>query len=386
MRRAPVLLLAALASSCGSADGPGPAPAGSAAPPTTATAQSFNMRLLARLDLATLAAAAHAHHEEPIEGLGDLSGSGNWGYTTPDGRRFALTGTSVGLSIVDVSDPEHPVNVALVPGPASQWREVKTWGPWAYVTTEAVHGLDIVDLRDPSHPERVRTWDRSFRSAHTLCVDEARGLLFVNGTRDADRNPLGMRVLDVRRDPSNPRELGSFGDFYVHDCYVRGNELFASAIYDGFVAVLDVSSPAAPREIGRITTGGRFSHNSWLSRDGRYLFTTDERANRPMETWDLQDLVSPRRVSQYIARENTIPHNVMVDGDRLLLSHYTEGVHLLDVRDPARPAVLGFYDTFEGSSASFAGNWGAYVFPGSNLIVASDMQGGLFVLQYTGPS
>ena len=36
----------------------------------------------------------------------------------------------------------------------------------------------------------------------------------------------------------------------------------------------------------------------------------------------------------------------MVDGDRLLVSHYTEGVHLLDIRDPEHPAVLGYYDTF----------------------------------------
>lgn len=386
MSRPSALLLALLAAGCGSADGSGPAPAASAAPPTTATAQAYNMRLLARVDLATLAAPARAHHhDEPIEGLGELSGSGNWGYTTAGGRRFALTGTSLGLSIVEVTDPERPENLALIAGPASQWREVKTWGAFAYVTTEAVHGLDIVDLRDPDHPEKLRTWDRSFRSAHTLCVDELRGLLFVNGTRDAGRNALGMRVLDLRRDPTNPRELGSFGDFYVHDCYVRGNYLFASAIYDGFVAVLDIGDPSAPRELTRFATGGRFTHNAWLSGDGRYLFTTDERANRPMEGWDLFDMLNPRKVSQYIARENTIPHNVMLDGSRLLLSHYTEGVHLLDVRDPTRPSVLGFYDTFEGSSASFAGNWGAYIFPASNLIVASDMQGGLFVVQYTGP-
>ena len=51
-------------------------------------------------------------------------------------------------------------------------------------------------------------------------------------------------------------------------------------------------------------------------------------------------------MSQYIAAPGTIPHNVMIDGDRLLLSHYTEGVHLLDVRDPERPRVMGYYDTY----------------------------------------
>jgi choice-of-anchor B domain-containing protein len=382
-RLAATLLAAALAACGGSGLAPTDAPS---TPPTTATTQSYNMRLLAHVDLPALAGGPPQaqHHDEAIEGLGALSGSGNWGYTTPDGRRFALTGTSVGLSIVEVTRPERPEIVALIDGPASQWREVKTWGPFAYVTTEAVHGLDIVDLRNPDHPVKVRTWNRTFASAHTVCVDGARGLLFVNGTRNAARQQTGMRILDARRDPTNPRELGSFGDFYIHDCYVRGNELFASSIYDGFEAILDISDPAHVRELTRFATGGRFTHNSWLTGDGRYLFTTDERPGRPLEGWDISDMMSPRKVSEYIAVPDSIPHNVMIDGDRMLVSHYTEGVHLLDIADPTRPRVLGFYDTYEGSFPGFAGDWGAYIFPSSDLIVASDLQGGLFVVQYTG--
>ena len=358
--------------------------------PTTATTTSFNMRLLAHLDLQMLASppshlhARSPHHDEPIEGLAALSGSGNWGYTSPDGRRFALTGTSAGLSIVEVTQPERPVNIALIAGPESQWREVKTWGAYAYVTTEAVHGLDVVDLRNPDHPEKLRTWNETFVSAHTLCVDDSRGLLFLNGTRNVAREATGMRVLDVRSDPTNPREVGSFGDFYVHDCYVRGNYLFVSAIYDGFEAVLDISEPARIRELTRFFTGGRFTHNSWLTSDGRYVFTTDERAGRPLEGWDLSDMRNPRKVSEYIGQSGTIPHNVMIDGNRMVVSHYTEGVHLLDVSDPTRLRVMGFYDTYDGNASGFAGNWGAYIFPSSDLIVASDLQGGLFVIQYTG--
>jgi choice-of-anchor B domain-containing protein len=381
-----VMLIASLAACDGSEPGVGPE-SNSSTPPTTATAQTYNMRLMARMDLNALMSAPplHAlHHDEPIEGLGALSGSGNWGYTAPNGRRFALTGTSAGLSIVEVTRPDQPRNITLIAGPASQWREVKTWGPYAYVTTEAPHGLDIVDLRNPDHPEKLRTWSDTFFSAHTLCVDDARGLLFVNGTADHNGERIGMRVLDVQRDPADPREAGSFADFYIHDCYVRGNYLFASAIYDGFVAVLDISNPARITELTRFFTGGRFTHNSWLTSDGRYLFTTDERAGRPLEGWDLADMRNPRKVSEYIAQPGTIPHNVMIDGTRMVVSHYTEGVHLLDVSDPSRLRVLGFFDTYEGSSGQFAGNWGAYIFPSSDLIVASDLQGGLFIIQYTG--
>lgn len=361
-RRGLLLLLGALAPACGgSNDTSSPTPS----PSPSSSAASLNMRLFAHLDVAQL-----------MGGAG--TGSGNWGYTSPDGRRFALTGTSAGLSIVEVTDPERPRNIGVVTGTANQWREVKTYRGYAYVTTEARTGLDIVDLRDPDRPRKVQTLNRTFDSAHSLWIDEARGLLYAHGTQS------GMHVLDVGRNPEDPPEVGRFGDFYVHDSYGRGTTLYAAAIRDGFVGILDVSDPANIREVTRFLTGGRFTHNCWLTRDGRYLFTTDERIARPMEGWDLIDPLAPRKVTEYIANAGSIPHNVMIDGDRLLLSHYTEGVHLLDVTDPEHPALLGFYDTYPGLSGGFNGAWGAYIFPGTDLIVVSDIQGGLFVIGYTG--
>ena len=259
---------------------------------------------------------------------------------------------------------------------------MRTYGEYVYVTTEAAWGLDIVSMKDPDHPRRIQTWSKTFRTAHSLWIDEARGLLFVNGSNGRSG---GMRVLDIGSNPEDPAEVGAFTDFYVHDSYSRGHVLFASAINDGFEALLDDSDPAHIREITRFLTGGRFTHNSWLTRDGRYLFTTDERTGMPVEGWDISVPTAPRKVSQFIANPAAIAHNVMIDGDRLLVSHYTEGVYLLDVRDPEHPSVLGSYDTYPGASGGFNGAWGAYIFPSSNLIVASDITGGLFVIAYTGP-
>lgn len=333
----------------------------------------MNMALRAHLDLQALTGTAGA------------SGSGNWGFTHSSGRRFALTGTSLGLSVVEVSDPRSPRNVGFVPGARSQWREVRTYGDYAYVTTEAQSGLDIVSLRDPDHPAKIQTWSRTLASAHTITIDTDRGLAFVNG---CNGRTGGMRVLDLAGNPEDPDEVGSFADFYIHDGYVRGTTFYASAINDGFEALLDASNPGGVHEVTRFFTGGRFTHNSWLTGDGRYLFTTDERLGRPLEGWDLLNPMQPRKVSEYIASPNSIAHNVMIDRDRLLVAHYTEGVHLLNVRDPEHPTVMGFYDTYTDPPCAafpFCGVWGAYQFPGSNLIVASDIQGGLFVLEYTGP-
>ncbi len=349
------------------------------------------MTLMAHLDVDTLVAlrADHVHglgattqHEELPIAPGTASAAGNWGYTSPDGRRLALTGTSEGLSIVEVTNPAQPRNIGLIEGPSSRWREIKTYGTYAYVTTEAKHGLDIVDLADPDHPEKVATWDETFLSAHTLWVDAPRQLLFVNGAGDASGR-TGMHVLSLA-DPRRPVEIGRFSDYYVHDSFTRGNVLFASAIYDGFQAFLDVSDPTRPRELTRFFTGQRVTHNAALTADGRYLFTTDERGNAPLEGWDIGERSQPVKVSQFIARAGSIPHNVLIDGQRLLVAHYTEGVYLLDVANPREPRVLGSYDTYRGAESGFHGAWGAYVFPGTNLIIVSDIDGGLFVVRYDG--
>jgi choice-of-anchor B domain-containing protein len=361
--RVPVLALCLLPVSCGgSSTSPSAAPVTTPAPSAASGPTSLNMALRSHLDLAA---------------LGVTAGSGCWGYTSPSGRRLALMGTSAGLSVVDVTNPGAARVTGAIAGGSSAWREVRTYRQLAYVTTEAQTGLDIVDLRDPDHPAKLRTWSDTFASAHSLWIDEERGLLYAHGTQS------GMHVLDLTADPANPREVGVFTDFYVHDSYGRGNRLYAAAIRNGFLATLDVTRPDAIREISRFTTGGSFTHNAWLTRDGRYIFTTDERAGSPLEGWDL--LASPPvKVSQYIAAPGTIPHNVIVDGDRLVVSHYTEGVRMLDVRDATQPREMGYYDTYPGASTGFNGAWGAYIFPSSNLILASDINGGLFVVEYTG--
>jgi choice-of-anchor B domain-containing protein len=386
-----VAALAVVAAACGRAVDDAPtapsAPLGPSAPPSG----PGSMALLARLDIATLEASPRLGPEVNRGATAPMSLAGCWGYTSPGGRRFALTGTSLGLSIVEVTDPARPVNIGIVPGADDRWREVKTYKTFAYVSTEAPeYGLDVVDLSDPDRPRKVQTWGGPAGQAHTLCIDAGRGLLFLNGNRygtsPTDTGP--ERVLSLEPDPAQPRQVGTFGSLqdyqrtYLHDCYAAGDRLYGAAIYDGAVSILDARDPARVTEITRFPTGGRFTHNVWPTRDGRYVFTTDERSDQPVEGWDLSDPIAPRKVAQYLGAPGSIAHNVMIDGDRLLIAHYTEGVHLLDVANPERPALLSSYDTYPGSERGFHGAWGAYIFPGTNIVIASDIEGGLFVLRH----
>ena len=68
------------------------------------------------------------------------------GYVDSLGNEYALVGAATGMSIVDITDPTSPVEVLQVPNINDEWKEIKTYGKYAYVTTEGGGGLQIVNL------------------------------------------------------------------------------------------------------------------------------------------------------------------------------------------------------------------------------------------------
>ena len=77
-------------------------------------------------------------------------GSDIWGWTDNTGNEYALVTLQNGFSVVDVTNPSNPNEKFFISDLTSTWRDVKTWGNYAYVTTEADAGLLIVDLSDMS--------------------------------------------------------------------------------------------------------------------------------------------------------------------------------------------------------------------------------------------
>src|SRR5438067_8965684 len=59
-----------------------------------------------------------------------------WSYVHPDGREYAILGTTDGTAIVNVTDPASSHEVAFIPGLPSAWREMKQYRTYVYVSTE----------------------------------------------------------------------------------------------------------------------------------------------------------------------------------------------------------------------------------------------------------
>lgn len=313
-----------------------------------------------------------------------------WGYVDGAGVEYALVGTRTGTSIVNLADPINPVEVLFIPGSTSVWRDLKTWGDFAYVTCDQGNdGLLIIDLSAlpngvPSYqfwkPElTVNGTTDTFKKAHNLYIDEA-GFCYIAGSNVSGGETF---ILDVNTTPGAPILRGATMPIYAHDAYARGDTLWTSDINNGTFSVYDVSNKNNPVILANQATPRDFAHNAWISDDNQSLFTTDEKSNAWVASFDVSDLGNIQELDRYrTPTPNTIPHNTHTFNDYLVTSYYTDGLIIIDASRPDNLIEVGRYDTYNLNPATgFYGAWGAYPYLPSGIVLVSDINTGLHILQ-----
>jgi choice-of-anchor B domain-containing protein len=313
-------------------------------------------------------------------------GSDIWGWVDPVTEdEYALVGLNDGFSCVNVTDPSNPIEEFYISDLNSTWRDIKTWGNYAYVTTEADAGLLIVDLTDMTgntywhvsqftNPTTSATV--SFTAAHNLYIDE-NGICYIFGaSSNSGGNPSdGAVFLDVASNATSPVYLGEWNDEYIHDGMVRGDTMYAGCIYTGGLYIVDVSDKGNPFVLGTHQTPNSFTHNAWVSDDGNYVFTTDEKPDAYIGSYDISDMSNIQEVDriQSNPESNSIPHNTHVDGDFLVTSWYRDGTIVHDISNPNNLVQVAYYDSYVGSGDGFDGCWGTYPFLPSGNIISSEI-------------
>ncbi len=321
------------------------------------------------------------------EGYSDV-----WGFVDQNGREYAIIGTRQATLIYDLEDPGEPIEVARIPGANSIWRDFKDFNDHIFVTTDQGNdGLLIIDMsRAPSDV----TWEfwqptieidelpLTLSTCHNLYIDD-NGYCYLSG---CNINQGGILVIDVN-DPANPRFVGAGDRRYSHDNFSRGDTVWSADISSGVFSVIDVKDKANPITLTTQSTSSNFTHNCWLSDDGKYLFTTDERANAFVDAYDVSDLDNIRFLDSYRPLETeglgVIPHNTHYHNGFLVTSWYTDGIVVVDAHRPDNLIKVAQYDTYPGIDGGFNGCWGAYPFLPSGLMLVSDIQTGLYVFRPT---
>ena len=189
------------------------------------------------------------------------------------------------------------------------------------------------------------------------------------------------------------------------------------AYWDSGYIALDLTDPENPVYRGRTVypdNADGDAHSSAYDDERRVLFAADEdfcknsgphteRGWGYLRVYDYSNLAAPEEIGRYRtpnslgvrapgAGDYTI-HNPILFGETLYVSWYSDGVRVLDVSDPARPEEVAFFvppaaqnpvkPSQRGVLSQTPQVWGVAYDPARDLVFASDMNSGLWIVEQT---
>lgn len=323
-------------------------------------------------------------------------GNDIWGFVDKNGVEYAVVGSRTSTLLFSLADPTDPQLVYEVEGAVGIWRDMKAVGDYIYVTADQGNdGLLVIDMSAVGDSITHNFWrpvydkgsgDQQLNRVHNIYADDR--YVYLAGL-DSDSRNGGVLILDTHADPLEPPVAGVVDDFYAHDVYVRDTFLYASEIYIGEFGVYSIADPANPVRLAGQQTTTDFTHNAWLSDDGNYLFTTDEVRDANVDAYDISDLDNIKFLDAFqpyrpAAEGATIPHNTHYHNGFLVTSWYEDGVVIIDGNKPDNLVEVASYDTWLLPSATgrgFNGCWGVSPYLPSGLVIANDINTGLYVFE-----
>lgn len=343
---------------------------------------------------------------ETVAGTDAIKYSGCWGWNqTSKNKEYAIVGSSTGTYFIDISAPATPTVCDYVKGKQPSpciWREVNVYQNYAYVVSDdpAPNSFQIIDMQYlPDSVHVVYDGKSYFERAHTVYVDGNK--LYVAGITFSNSASSSMRVYSLAT-PSVPVLLRSLSqDYpsvsYVHDMFVRNDTVFAHCGNQG-MRVYKFTASNTFTQLGSLTgyADAGYNHSSSLTQDGKTLIFCDEvPTGLRIKCADVSNLSNITISSLFRPNTNSqfVGHNPYVVGNKYaLISCYEDGLNLYDISNPFAPTLVGYFDTYPQGGANFGnnygtgsynGNWGAYPYFKSGLILACDMQNGVFILGAT---
>jgi choice-of-anchor B domain-containing protein len=317
-----------------------------------------------------------------------------YGWSHPiTGKEYAIIGSGTGTNIIDISNPANPFRAAFVAGRRDSciWREFKTYQNYLYAVSDdpGDNSFQIIDLGYlPDSVHVVKDDAVLFKNSHTIFID---GNKLYGGTVTTGTNTYSMVVYSLN-DPENPQLLAKLNDYYpnipiVHDMFVKNDTVYASCGFEKFYIYKFDSVQNSFTEIGNLTSypEAGYNHSSYLTENGDFLVMADEvPAGLGLKMVDVRDFSNIGITQVFRTVNGPTPHNPYIKGNFAIVAYYLDGVQIFDISDPFDIQRTGYLDTHPQNGSAYNGQayngcWGVYPFFPSGLMVASDMQNGLFV-------
>ncbi len=321
-----------------------------------------------------------------------------WGHVDSLGNEYGIIGSTAGTYIVDVTDPTNPLQHTYIPHRQNDciWHEYKTRGNYLYIISDdggsPTNSLQIVDMRYLPDSVHVIYDDTTiFVHAHAQYIDGDRWYVSSVSRKGGNFYPMAVYSL---ANPESPLLLRALNQDYpninsVHDMFVINDTVFASCGYQGlFIFKYDEQNNQFVQLGALPGNSNNYNHSSFISKDRTTLYVCEEvPAGQPLQVVDITDISSPSVLSTFVTNQGDTPHNPYVLDDFLYLAAYSDGVWIYDVTDPHNPVNTGYFDSHPQNGTTYPnayeGAWAAYTDLPSGVLLVSDMQYGLFVLDKT---
>lgn len=345
---------------------------------------------------------AHINPEKDNTGSDGRKYSGCWGWYQADkNREYALVGTSSQTYFIDVTNPSNPIISDSVKAARTgcTWREIKTYQNYCYIVSDdsPPNSFQIVDMQYlPDSVHIVHNSNSIIERSHTLFVDGDK--LYFGAPKDAGTNYQSpMRVYSLAN-PEVPVLLKRLEDDislsqidYVHDMFVRNDTIYASTGWKG-LQILTYNSATNTFSVIQSYAGYPYSgynHSSWITDDRKTIVFADEvSAGLPAKVIDVSNLNNINLLDTIRSNLGATAHNPYIIGNKWCwMSTYVDGIYLYDISNPSNTIIHGYFDTYPQQgmndliyNPAYRGNWGAYPYLPSKIIIACDMQNGVFIL------
>jgi hypothetical protein len=321
---------------------------------------------------------------------------GNRGYFGSGGQGPGSPSTGDGVHIVDLTDPQNPVLLGKV--------NLSSGGGF-----NGIHEMVIFD-----------------QGGQRFLIENYNGFLtkiikVINITNPAA--PVFVRDID-------PTELTWVHAFHIRGNKMYTSGWGNGSSTKGRTEIYDISNIAsqAPTLLGYIedsnpsVANGNNMHSSWTSEDGNYLYSAREVTNSngsspgDVRVYDVSNPAMPMLVNRVTMADlglNAVtPHNPVVMGNKLFVSWYQAGLQVFDISTPANLRHVGQYDTYPAAfrapdpkdltiadeswdivcgrdslqntlPTSYNGTWAVYPFLGDDKVLVGDMNDGLLIVDTT---
>ncbi len=259
----------------------------------------------------------------------------------PDSGGVALSNGSAyvtvweaGLAVVNVSDAAHPrwASGLTLKGQA---RRLVVAGHYAYVA-DGTGGLQVVDITNPAEPREVGAYNPFGLAVHAVKVIGSHAYL-VSGASGTGQDFL--QIIDVT-DPSKPNEVGRLPiQRAARNLAVAHGYAFVATqecpyLCSGSLLVIDVSEPTRPRQVGSLATQGGAIDVAVM--DG-YAFVAVGKCSEgeckgklgSLQVIDVTSPATPRQAG--IVDTPGLPTGVVVTGDYAYVANDGAGLLILRI-------------------------------------------------------